>query len=102
MLPAVPFTAAHPMAVLPLIGRLRLDPTCLVIGSMAPDFEYFVRAGQMSTISHTWLGLVAWNLPVTLILAFAFHYLIKWPLVLIAPSPIARRAAVLASRPWFT
>ncbi len=90
------------MAVLPLIGRLRLDTTCLVIGTMAPDFEYFARVKQASAISHTWLGLVAWNLPVTLLLAIAFHHLIKWPLVLVTPRPIARRAAVFATRPWGT
>ena len=32
----MPMTAAHPLAVLPL-RRWRLDTTCLVIGSMAPD-----------------------------------------------------------------
>ncbi len=100
MLRAVPFTAAHPMAVLPLIGRLRLDTTCLVLGTMAPDFEYFVRFKQASAISHTWIGLIAWNLPATLILAIALHHLIKWPLVLIMPRPIARRAAAFANRPW--
>lgn len=100
MLRDVPFTAAHPMAVLPLVGRLRLDATCLVIGSMAPDFEYFVRVKQASSISHTWLGLVAFDLPATLILAFAFHFAVKWPLVLVAPRPIARRVAVFAIAPW--
>ena len=37
----MPFTAAHPMAVLPLWParrRLHLDATCLVTGSIAPDF----------------------------------------------------------------
>ncbi len=100
MLATVPFTAAHPMAVLPLLGRWRLDTTCLVIGTMAPDFEYFARVRQASTISHTWLGLVAWNLPATLLLAFAFHHVVKWPLVLVTPRAIARRAAVFAARPW--
>ncbi len=90
------------MAVLPLLGRLRLDATCLVIGSMAPDFEYFVRIRQASTISHTWLGLVAFDLPATLILAFVFHHAVKWPLVLVTPRVIARRAARLAVRPWGT
>lgn len=97
---ALPFTGAHPLAVLPLCGRPRLDSTCLVIGTMAPDFEYFVRIKQASEISHTWLGLIVWNVPVTLVLAFVFHHLVKWPLVLVTPSPIARRAAVHASRPW--
>ena len=90
------------MAVLPLLGRLRLDATCLVIGSMAPDFEYFVRVRQASTISHTWLGLVAFDLPATLILAFVFHHAVKWPLVLVAPRVLARRAAGFAARPWGT
>lgn len=88
------------MAVLPLLGRLRLDATCLVIGAMAPDFEYFVRVRQASTISHTWLGLVVFDLPATLILAFLFHHVVKWPLVLVTPRAIARRAAGFAARPW--
>jgi hypothetical protein len=88
------------VAVLPVLGRFRLDTTCLVIGSMAPDFEYFVRFKQVSTISHTWLGLVVWNIPVTIALAIAFHALVKWPLVLVTPRFIARRAAAFASRPW--
>lgn len=90
------------MAVLPLVGRWRLDATCLVIGAMAPDFEYFARIRQASTISHTWLGLLVFDLPATLILAVLFHYVIKWPLVLVTPRVIARRAAVFAARPWGT
>ncbi len=88
------------MAVLPLLRRRGFDPTCLVIGAMAPDFEYFARMKQTSSISHTWLGIALWNIPVTLVLALAFHRLVKWPVVLVAPRFVARRAAVFASRPW--
>lgn len=88
------------MAILPVVGRWRLDTTCLVIGAMAPDFEYFVRVRQASTISHTWLGLVVFDLPMTLALAVAFHAIVKWPLVLVTPRFLARRAAVIAARPW--
>jgi len=88
------------MAVLPLVRWRWLDPTCLVIGAMAPDFEYFARMKQASNISHTWLGLVAWNLPVTIVLALAFHAMVKWPLVLVAPRFVAGRAAAFARRPW--
>jgi len=87
----VPFTAAHPLAVVPLVRARWLDATCLVIGSMAPDFEYFVRAQQVSTISHTARGLWLWDLPVTLALAAVFHALVVWPMVMIAPPAIARR-----------
>ncbi|MEO7736425.1 MAG: DUF4184 family protein [Kofleriaceae bacterium] len=96
----MPFTAAHPLAVVPVLRRLGLDPTCLVIGSMAPDFEYFVRGEQVSTISHTLAGLWLWNLPATLILAALLHGLVKWPMLLVAPVAVAGRAAALVARPW--
>jgi hypothetical protein len=41
--------------VLPLVGRLRLDPTCLVVGSMSPT-EYFLRGRLVRTFSHNLLG----------------------------------------------
>ena len=65
----MPFTVAHVAAVLPAVRwARRLEPSCLVIGSMSPDFEYFVRGEQVSTISHTFVGLFAWCLPATLVL----------------------------------
>jgi hypothetical protein len=91
----MPFTAAHPLAVLPLVRwrRLGLDPTCLVIGSMAPDFEYFARGEPFSTLSHTLRGLWMWDLPVTLLIAALYHAVVKWPMLLVAPTSVARRAA---------
>ncbi len=99
----MPFTAAHPLAVVPLVCGarwLRLDATCLVIGSMAPDVEYFARAAQISTISHTLRGLWLWNLPVTLVLAALLHGLVRWPLLLVAPAAITRRVLPVATRTW--
>jgi len=99
----MPFTVAHVMAVLPAVRwhqRLRLDPTCLVIGSMAPDFEYFARGELVSTISHTVVGLAVWNIPATLLLAALWHFLVKWPVLAALPSAIARRVAPVIGRPW--
>ena len=42
--------------------------TALVIGSMAPDVEYFLNGYPTSTVSHTWLGQLTFCLPVTLVL----------------------------------
>src|SRR6476660_6269644 len=95
----MPFTLAHPVAVLPFVRRLRLDTTCLVIGAMAPDFEYFARGEQVSTISHTLRGLLIWNLPATLLLALAWHLWVKQTVLLVAPGGFARRAAPLFARP---
>jgi hypothetical protein len=88
------------MVVLPLLGRTRLDTTCLVIGAMAPDFEYFVHGKLVGTFGHSLLGIAGWGVPITLVTALAFHALVKWPLVAIAPGWIARRAAAFARRPW--
>jgi hypothetical protein len=95
----VPFTAAHPLAVLPAVHVrrvLRLDATCLVLGSMAPDFEYFIRGGAFGRFGHTWLGLCAWGVPVTLVLAAAFHGFVKWPMLLAAPTALTGPFG----RPW--
>lgn len=90
-------TAAHPLAVLPL-RTTSLDWTCLVIGSMAPDFEYFLRLEEAGSFGHTWLGLFLFCLPVTLCAAWLFHRVIKRPLVHVAP--FGDRLAVFAERPW--
>ncbi|MBV8760417.1 MAG: DUF4184 family protein [Deltaproteobacteria bacterium] len=95
----MPMTAAHPLAVLPL-RRTSLDWTCLVIGSMSPDFEYFLRVKLASSISHTWLGLLVFCLPVTLASAWLFHRLIKRPFVHVVPAGIGARLAASADRPW--
>jgi hypothetical protein len=90
---SLPFTLAHPAAVLPLVRRRWVDATCLVIGSMSPDFEYFLHAARYHGFGHTWLGLFVWCLPVTLASAAIFHALILPALLCAAPEALARRFA---------
>src|SRR6185503_10445443 len=93
------------MAILPVLHvrrRLRLDATCLVVGSMAPDFSYFVRGVQRGTFSHTWPGLFAWGIPATLVIALVFHALVKWPLLLVAPRTAAHHLVTAATTRWPT
>jgi hypothetical protein len=87
----VPFTLAHPAAVLPFIRRRWVDASCLVIGSMSPDFEYFALGEHRGNFGHTWLGLFAWCLPVTLASAALFHALILPALSRALPESLARR-----------
>jgi hypothetical protein len=52
----MPFTLAHPAAVLPLL-RHPFVPVALVAGSMAPDAPYFLTAaGITSTSADDWYG----------------------------------------------
>lgn len=99
----MPFTPAHIAAVLPLLrwrGRLRLDATCLVIGSMGPDLEYFARGELTGRSGHTLLGIAVWGVPATIAAAAAFHLAMKWPLLLCAPRAIAARTARAIDGRW--
>jgi hypothetical protein len=79
----MPFTfLAHQAAVLPLKwARPRwFSGTALVIGSMAPDFEYFLRGEAWSSVSHTLLGQFVFCLPLTLAGVWLVHRVIARPL----------------------
>ncbi len=79
---------------------LRLDATCLVIGTMGPDLEYFARVKLVSRIGHELWGIAAWCVPVTILCAWLFHRVVKWPLVRIAPRAFAGQLAAYAERRW--
>ncbi|WP_194852753.1 DUF4184 family protein [Nocardia sp. SYP-A9097] len=51
----MPFTLAHPAAVLPLARKLWLPG--LVAGSIAPDVPYFLPVGVDGELTHSLLGL---------------------------------------------
>jgi len=51
--------------------------TGLIIGSMTPDFEYFLRMKIQSNYSHTISGLFWFNLPLGILLAFIFHNIVR-------------------------
>lgn len=78
----MPFTAAHPAAILPLVrplGRLAA-PGALVVGSLAPDLAYFLPLQVGRAESHSVAGLFWFCLPVGLA-AYAAFYLLVAPLV---------------------
>ncbi|KAA3436563.1 DUF4184 family protein [Rufibacter hautae] len=79
----MPFTFSHPAIVLPFIGlkyRWR-SATGLIVGSMAPDFEKFIRMSLHDPHSHTWKGIFYFNLPMGLLLCFVFHLIVRDALI---------------------
>ncbi|MCT4618119.1 MAG: DUF4184 family protein [Marinisporobacter sp.] len=86
----MPFTFAHPAIVIPIKKEFDkyVDFTALILGSMAPDFEYFLRFKPMGTIGHTIGGFFYLNLPLCLVIAYLFHYIVKKPFLLNMPKPI--------------
>lgn len=75
----MPFTFSHPAIVLPLtfLPRKWFSLTGLVIGSLTPDFEYFLRMRIKSNYSHTIDGLFWFDIPLGLLLAFIFHNVVR-------------------------
>mgnify|MGYP003586426737 CR=1 FL=1 len=75
----MPFTFSHPAIVLPLtyLPKKWFSFTGLVIGSLTPDFEYFLRMKIKSIYSHTIEGLFWFDLPLGLLLAFLFHNIVR-------------------------
>lgn len=69
----MPFTLAHPAAVLPL-ARSRLHFPALMLGSMAPDFIYFLYGRPVNGYGHTLVGCVLLNLPLVVLLYAIYRY----------------------------
>jgi hypothetical protein len=75
----MPFTFSHPALILPLtyLPKKWYSLTGLIIGSMTPDFEYFIRMKIQGNYRHTLAGMLYFDLPIGILIAFIFHNLIR-------------------------
>ncbi|KNY25948.1 DUF4184 family protein [Pseudobacteroides cellulosolvens] len=98
----MPFTFVHPAVFIPLKGKWKkyFNLTGLVLGSMAPDFEYFLKFKPSAVIGHSVLGFLLLNLPICFLTAILFHKFIKKPLILSMPSPFDRWFYYMAQKEW--
>lgn len=99
MILGVPFTLAHPAAVLPLV-RGPLVPAALVAGSLSPDVPYFVPAPRYAgawyepfvnaTTTHAWPGALTVAVPTAAVL-LALWWVVRAPLadLLVPPADVA-------------
>ena len=90
----MPCTFSHPLAIVPLrrFCPSRLNFAALVIGSMSPDFGYYVQQFRMARIAHTIFGTFTVCLPIGLFVLGVF-YLLRRPLCFALPQP--HRAALM-------
>jgi len=98
----MPFTFSHPAIVLPLtyLSNKWISLTGLVIGSLTPDFEYFLRMRIKSNYSHTIDGLFWFDLPLGILLAFIFHNVVRDSLIENLPSILNSRFSVFKRFGW--
>ncbi len=92
----MPWTFAHPAAVLPL-ARLCpqwLSLPALIVGSLAPDFGYYIGAFSFATLAHSAQGIVFLCLPTALAVLALLSFL-RHPLF--APIPAPHRQILLSA-----
>lgn len=97
----MPFTAAHPAIVLPVLKRLRgpFTTSALVIGTMTPDFEYFLRLQPVAGIGHSPVGLIVFCIPVGLVVLAVFHLVVKRPVAMLLPAWVQARISPALATP---
>jgi Domain of unknown function (DUF4184) len=88
----MPFTVSHVAAVLPL-RKTRLIWSALIVGAMAPDFEYLLRLSVEDRYSHTLKGMFEVTLPLALIGLWLFQRFVKDTFLELMPESIRTRAA---------
>src|SRR6185437_11609588 len=86
----MPFTFAHPAAVLPLRRFKTLHIAALMVGSITPDLPYYVpaRYGRIMVESHSAFGAIWPDIPIGLV-TLLVGFLLRRPLTLLM-SPRAR------------
>lgn len=86
----MPFTGAHPAAIIPL-AKHRFILSALIIGSIAPDLGYYVGFATPNRISHSILGIFLFSLPSGFLFFLIFHYILKRPLLELFPDSLRSR-----------
>ncbi|MEO6902454.1 MAG: DUF4184 family protein [Bacteroidia bacterium] len=97
------FTFSHPALILPFkyLPRKYYSLSGLIMGSMAPDFEYFLRWDNQSVLSHTFKGVFLFDIPFSIIALIIFHEIMRNILISNAPSFIKERLTFLLEMNWF-
>lgn len=93
----MPFTFSHPAAVIPFAKR-KLILSAAIIGSMAPDFEYFLKLSTRSHYGHSFPGIFFFSLPVGLFVLWLYQSYIKKPVIALMPSGFQQRMANCTGR----
>lgn len=98
----MPFTFSHPAAILPatFLPKRYYSFTGLIAGSVAPDFEYFLRVSIISEYSHTIPGVFWFNLPLAFILAWLYHEVVRDPFIGSLPNFFRFRLQAFSTFNW--
>ena len=98
----MPLTFSHPAIILPAkyLPEKWVSMTGLIIGSITPDFEYFMRMKVESIYSHIWLGMFWFDLPLSVTLTFVYHYIVRNSFICNTPVFLRRRLSRYLDFKW--
>jgi hypothetical protein len=71
----------------------------MVVGCLSPDFEYFLRLAPQGDFGHTWLGVLAADLPLSLLVLWLYQSYFKTGLYAVAPGLFPFREEERKARP---
>jgi hypothetical protein len=86
----MPFTLSHAAAALPF-RKLKPVWPALVIGTFAPDLQYFIWVSEEDRSGHHFPEVLLLTLPLALLLLWVFEQWVKRPMVELLPSTVQRR-----------
>jgi hypothetical protein len=99
----LPFTVSHAAAALPLrrpLGRFHVFPA-LVLGTMAPDFPYYLPIHLARVTTHTFVSIFWFSIPMSVAAYYLYERWLRGPLLFLLPAPLRLRLPE-ASRAPFT
>lgn len=86
----MPFTLSHAAAALPF-RKLKPIWPALVIGTFAPDLQYFIFLSDEDRSGHRFPDLLLFTLPVATATLWLFEWIVKKPVIDLLPSSVQRR-----------
>ncbi len=100
----MPFTVSHAAAVLPIRATLgaRVDLVALVVGSLAPDFPYYVGGAFLRGVTHDPAAILWFCVPTGLAVLWLYESLLRraaWDLL---PRPLRARTEPQRKQPIHT
>ncbi|AYN66269.1 DUF4184 family protein [Euzebyella marina] len=96
----MPFTGSHPALIIPLLKSRYFSASGLIMGSMVPDFEFILLMKAHVIFGHSLLPMLWLNLPLSIVLIFLYHNVIRKALILNLPPYFEKRLRPFLNFDW--
>lgn len=98
----MPFTLSHVVAIVPFYkySKKYFSISGLIMGSMAPDFEFFLRITLFGIWGHTFKGIFLFDFPISILLILVFHLWIRDALIAYLPTSISLKYTKYYKQDW--